>query len=100
MRDERRAIEANPFLARVLGVARAWLRRRGDVYLPPLPDQVWIPGAYVELGASEACTFVDTSIAVGERYLYYVQAEDARSQRSLPSNLAAAPSLADEPADA
>ena len=94
VRDERRAIEANPFLARVLAAARAWLRRRGDVYLPPLPDQVWIPGTYGELGASEACTFVDPSIAAGERYLYYVQAEDARGQRSRPSNLAAAPSLA------
>ena len=92
--DERRNVEAQPFLARVLRILRrAILPLMPDLYLPPLPDKLWIPGAYSEIGTTAQSYFEDTTALAGQRYAYYVRAETQRGDLSTPSNLVTAPPL-------
>lgn len=91
--DERPKVETNPILARLLRVVRSVLSFMPDLYLPPLPDQVWIPGAYTEVGVTERFYFEDTTAVAGRRYLYYVRAEDRSGNLSVPSNIVAIPLL-------
>ncbi|HEY63318.1 MAG TPA: hypothetical protein G4O02_01985 [Caldilineae bacterium] len=91
--DERRAVEQNPFLRRLLKIARAVLPTLQNVYLPPLPEKLWIPGAYEEVGSTDQTIFVDPSGGEGV-FLYYIQAEGADGKALGCSNLVAVPSLA------
>jgi len=92
--DERRAVEAHPFLAPILRVLRrAILPVKPDLYLPPLPDKLWIPGAYTEIGVTEQLYYSDWTTVVGQRYLYYVRAENEKGELSTPSNVVAVPPL-------
>lgn len=97
VRDERTRIETNPFLAALLKIVRRVIPRRSEAFLPPLPDSVWVPGAYHSIGTTKEHFFRDQTAKAGQRYIYYVQAEDAQGNVSGPSNLAAGPSLAPLP---
>jgi hypothetical protein len=94
VRDERRTVEANPLLARLIRLVRRVVRPlMPDLYLPPLPEQLWVPGAYIEVGETSAQHFIDQTAEAGKRYLYYVQAEHPGATRSGPSNIVGLPLL-------
>jgi hypothetical protein len=96
--DQRRNIELNPVLSRIIKmvrlIARFIMTRMNDVFIPPLSPKVWIPEAYHEIGSATQPRFVDDTVETGQRYLYYVEAEGTTGERSAPSNLAPMPSLA------
>ena len=56
-----------------------------------IPD-VYI-GPYVQIGVSRAPVFIDSTVQTGQRYMYYVQAEDQSGKNSDQSNLVAFPLL-------
>ena len=92
--DQRRSMEANPYLARLLPIIRAALALRRDIYVARLPAKLWIPGAYEEIGATEKPYFVDVTVSLTKkRYLYYVQAVSDAGDVSKPSHIMAAPPL-------
>ena len=91
--DERRFVERNPFISGVLKVARKLLPLIRQAYLPPLPEKLWIPGPYAEVGTSKNGLYVDP-LAHGERFHYYVEPIAADGTAGEPSNLVAVPSLA------
>lgn len=91
--DERHVVETHSFIKRLLRIVRAILPGLRDVYLPPLPAELWIPGAYAQIGTTEQFYFEDTTPAAGERYLYYVHAEGQSGDLSEPSNIVAVPFL-------
>ena len=55
---------------------------------------VWLPGAYAEIGKTSKTIFVDGSIASNRFYHYYVVAEDRAGADSGPSTLVRLPNLA------
>jgi hypothetical protein len=65
-----------------------------EVGIPDLEPEAWIPGRFQEVGSTRGDYFVDTTIQPGRPYQYYVVAENAAGQVSVPSNLVRAPSLA------
>jgi hypothetical protein len=91
--DQRHQVQRNPFLAGLMKVVRTALTLRPNLYLPPVPNQVWVPGPYTEIGTTDQTDFVDTTTETGVRYLYYVQAETAVGGLSNPSNVVAVPLL-------
>ncbi len=91
--DQRSRVEVHPFLAPLLRILRLVLRHNPQLYLPPLPRQLWIPGTYAEIGVTERSYFEDPLASEDERYLYYVCAEYDQGDLSRPSNIAAAPPL-------
>jgi hypothetical protein len=93
--DQRRAVEAHPFLARLLRVVRKVVRPlMPNIYLPPLPEQMWVPGAYEPIATVEDTHFFDTAAGSGERYAYLVRAVGHGGERSAASNIVTFPSLA------
>jgi hypothetical protein len=90
--DERRSVEANPLLAVMLRAVRSILRRT-DVYLPRLPEQLWVPRAYQKIGTTSQTLYVDETAGQGSRYLYRVQAASESGSLSAPSNIVAFPLL-------
>src|SRR5262249_32769185 len=92
--DERHTVEVNPLLAGILRVLRqVILPLNPQLYLPPLPEKLWVPGAYAEIGTATQCYFEDQTAVPGQHYLYYVRAEDGNGALSEPSNIVAVPSL-------
>lgn len=92
--DQRHQIRRSPFLARIIKLVRMAFAVMPSLYLPPVPDQVWVPGPYVEIGVVDQTTFVDAEGQAGVRYLYMVQAETEMGARSNFSNVVALPLLA------
>lgn len=91
--DQRPAVDANRFFTVARLIARNVRHFVPNAEIPPLPDQMWIPGVFQEIGATDRCHYVDEAAAPGQRYRYYVQAEDEAGNRSGPSNLVAVPPL-------
>lgn len=91
--DQRHQLQRNPFLARLMKLVRSAFTFRPNLYLPPVPDQVWVPGPYLEIAKLEQTHFVDETAESDTRYLYYVQAETVDGVCSNPSNLVALPLL-------
>lgn len=94
LNDQRPLVEKNRFLTFGRWAIRTVRKFKPELYFPPLPDQIWIPGPYEEIGVTERQLFVDKETTRGQRYLYFVVAEDSQGVRSGASNLAAAPSPA------
>ncbi len=91
--DQRHQIQRNPFLARLMKIVRAAFAIMPNLYLPPVPNQVWVPGPYVEVGCTDQAEFEDQTAEMEARYLYYVQAETEDGRRSNPSNVVSLPLL-------
>jgi hypothetical protein len=91
--DQRHQIQRNPFLARIMKLIRMAFAVMPNLYLPPVPDQVWVPGPYSEIGNTDQTLFVDAQAEDGVRYLYHVQAETMDGAASNPSNVVALPLL-------
>ncbi len=51
------------------------------------PHRIWVPSAYTEIGTSSTPHFVDTNARLDGHTSYYVVAQDARGNLSLPSNV-------------
>lgn len=93
--DQRHLAQGNPLLAGALRLMRRFiLPLRPDVFLPPMPSKVWIPGAYEEIGTTTDHHYEDATVVPGERYVYYVRAESSAGELTTPSNALAAPLLA------
>ena len=80
-------------LSSLLKVVRNFLRSNRGMYLPPLPDKVWVPERYEAVGTTTEAHFVDGKAAAGGHYMYYVVAEYADGQKSAASNIVTAPSF-------
>ncbi|GAB4558312.1 MAG: hypothetical protein Kow0047_03320 [Anaerolineae bacterium] len=94
--NERRAVEQNPFIRRLLRIARSVLPTMKNVYLPRLPDPLWIPGVFEPIAEVEETLFVASDLDPTARYLYFVVAEAPDGADLTCSTLAAVPSLAGE----
>lgn len=91
--DRRGTIERNKVLSGLLKVVRNFLRSNRRMYLPPLPDKVWVPERYEAIGATAETFFVDDKASAGQHHMYYVVAEYEGGQRSVASNIVTAPSF-------
>ncbi|MCB8951454.1 MAG: hypothetical protein H6650_05520 [Ardenticatenales bacterium] len=102
VRDERTFFQGRPWFrqaTRILRVIRRLLptlRRlrplAREVYLPPLPEKVWMFQPYERVGVTTETTFLDAPGAE-DRHVYYVQAESAEGAYSPASNVVAVPLL-------
>lgn len=88
--DQRAFVNSNPLIMRILRVLRTVLSFQPNLYLPRLPDQIWVPGAFSEVGTSSEPLYHDTTTSPAGRYIYYVEAE-GNAGRSAPSNIIAVP---------
>jgi hypothetical protein len=91
--DQRPAVDANRFFTVARLIARNVRHFVPNAEIPPLPDQMWVPGPFQEIGAANGWYYVDEKSVPDRRYRYYVQAEDEMGNRSGPSNLVAVPPL-------
>lgn len=91
--DQRHMIQKSPILARMQKIMRSIISFMPNIYLPPIPQNVWIPGAFTEIGTTELSYFVDTNSAADEHYLYYVQADSLTGECSAASNWVSVPIL-------
>lgn len=91
--DRRDMIDRNRFLSPILKVVRRFLGPNRQLYMPPLPKQIWIPDGYVQIGTTTSNRFVDESAAADGRYIYYVVAEYEGGRSSVASNMVVAPLL-------
>lgn len=84
-------VMSNSFMTRLLRIVRSVLFFRPDIYFPRMPDELWVPGAYGEVGSSNQPVWVDAGQEPGVRYLYRVRAEGVGGKLSTTSNIIAAP---------
>jgi len=76
-------------------IFRSTFTSNGELQIPELDADRWVPDAFAEIGVTEQFHFVDTTVDTSQHYYhYYVRAEDAAGVRSKSSNLVRAPSLA------
>ncbi|MFN2166410.1 MAG: hypothetical protein ACK2U9_09120, partial [Anaerolineae bacterium] len=86
-------VMSNKFMSRMLRVVRSMLFFMPDLYMPPVPGEVWVPEAFQEVATGQEPCWVDTTLVPGKRYQYQVRAEEG-GQLSVASNTVSAPSLA------
>ncbi|MEA3337600.1 MAG: hypothetical protein U9R25_17020 [Chloroflexota bacterium] len=84
-------VKKSRFLTFARWAIRSVRKIKPELYFPPLPKQIWVPDFYEEIGTTDQQIFVDRAVEGDRRYLYYVVAENEKSQLSAPSNLVAAP---------
>ncbi len=91
--DRRGTIERNRMLANILRLVRRFLQRTG-MYLPVLPDRVWIPEHFQAVAIVSEPRYRDEDASLDGHYMYYVVAENEQGIRSVPGNVVTAPSFA------
>lgn len=87
-------VMSNSFMTRMMRVMKTILFFMPDLYVPPVPDQLWVPGAYEKVAETSQSFWIDDGALPDVRYQYLVRAVDGDGALSTASNIVAAPFLA------
>ena len=86
-------VMSNSFMTRMMRIMKTILFFMPDLYVPPVPDELWVPGKYQEVAQCDQPFWIDRGTQPGVRYQYLVRAADDAGALSTPSNVVSAPFL-------
>ncbi|MCA9869048.1 MAG: hypothetical protein KC487_01470 [Anaerolineae bacterium] len=86
-------VMSNSFMTRMMRIMKTLLFFMPDLYVPPVPDELWVPGDYEEIAETDQWFWIDSSVSPGARYQYLVRAVNDKRSLSPDSNIVSAPYL-------